>query len=110
MAHEGTLIWTDAKGEEHRARVSGDLELYQEGDGRASIQGVLHVAEDRVPAVRDVMEAQGEDGDERPRARYTGEMVDAQGGGTRPVTDVPMYVMEVYENGNVRVRSTAAEA
>ena len=107
MAHEGTLIFTDRHDQEHRIGVSGDLRLYEEEDGGTVIRGVVHVPDDRIAALRDAMEDRPDDGDAGPAARYTGKVLDAQGDATRPVTDVPMIVHEVYDTGNARLESTA---
>lgn len=107
MAHEGTLIFTDRHDQEHRVDVSGDLRLYEEEDGGTVVRGVVHVPEERIEALRDAMEAQAEGDGEEPGARYTGNVLDAQGNATRPVTDVPMFVRDVYDTGNVRLESTA---
>lgn len=87
--------------------VSGDLRLYEEEDGGTVVRGVVHVPEERIEALRDAMEAQAEGDGEEPGARYTGNVLDAQGNATRPVTDVPMFVRDVYDTGNVRLESTA---
>ena len=107
MAHEGTLIFTDRDDQEHRVDVSGDLRLYEEDDGGTVIRGVVHVPEDRIDALRDAMERQAEGEGGEPGALYTGNVVDAQGNATRPVTDVPMIVRDVYDTGNARLESTA---
>ena len=107
MAHAGTLIFRDRHDQEHRVDVSGDLRLYGEEDAGAVVRGVVHVPEDRVSAVRDAMERQAEGDEENAGARYTGDVLDAQGDATRAVADVPMLVRDVYDNGNVRLESTA---
>ena len=106
MAHEGTLIFSDRHDQEHRVDVSGDLRLYEDDDGGTVIRGVVHVPADRIEALRDAMARQPDD-DAGPAARYTGKVLDSQGDATRPVTDVPMIVHDVYDTGNARLESTA---
>ena len=86
--------------------MSGDLRLYEDDDGGTVIRGVVHVPEERIDALRDAMGRQADD-DASSAARYTGKVLDAQGEATRPVTDVPMIVHDVYDTGNVRLESTA---
>jgi hypothetical protein len=105
MATEGTLVFADQHEQEHRVTVTGSLDLFQERDGGTYIQGVLNVDEDHVDAVRDAMERQAEE----PGARFTGEVTDGESNEDRPVVDVPMFILDVYDNGNVRLRSTAPE-
>ena len=107
MENEGTLIFTDRHDQEHRVDVSGDLRLYEDEDGGTVIRGVVNVPEDRISALRDAMEGQADGDGGGPGATYTGKVLDAQGNATRPVTDVPMFVRDVYDTGNVRLESTA---
>lgn len=109
MANEGILVFTDAQQQEHRIEVTGDLDFYPESDGAGHVEGVVNVGKDAVGPIRDALErqagAEAAASEPEPGAHFTGEVTDAEGGKSRPLVDVPMVILDVYDNGNVRLRS-----
>ena len=111
MSLRGSLKLVTERGEEREVRCTGDLELVQNTDGGALLQGQLHIydeEEEDVKAAQEVMERQAR-GAEGDLAHYSGEIYDVGREGTRVVEGVTLMIQGFDGADNVTVMSTHAD-